>query len=42
MDNVFMAILLLFLDEVIKRPTACVTRAGAGDGTPSDVENEKA
>jgi len=25
-----------------KRPTVCVTRAGAGGGTPSDWENAEA
>jgi hypothetical protein len=25
-----------------KGPTVCVTRAGAGGGTPSDVKNDKA
>jgi len=39
-----MHILWLSLHELIARgcPTVCVTRAGAGGGTPSDWENVEA
>ena len=32
----------VLLTSVTKRPTVCVTRAGAGGGTPSDWKNAEA
>jgi len=33
---------MTFLDLFNSQPTVCVTRAGAGGGTPSELENGKA
>jgi hypothetical protein len=40
--NTRKANLLIFIFYARERPTVCVTRAGAGGGTPSDWENAEA